>query len=105
MIEKEKMSVLRRSAETFRRSGSSGLVWDDRFLFGDEDQSNKGEDKTVDDFSELRSSKSMVFTTNNINCCSDPDIELPSKSKRGVTTIFKKSMSANAAKPSKLGRR
>ncbi|WOK93933.1 hypothetical protein Cni_G02634 [Canna indica] len=27
---------LQRSAQTFRRSGSSGLVWDERFLSGEE---------------------------------------------------------------------
>ncbi|KAJ6810858.1 uncharacterized protein M6B38_285330 [Iris pallida] len=34
------MAALQRSGETFRRSGSSGLVWEDRFLPGEMD-SNK----------------------------------------------------------------
>ncbi|BAF18111.1 hypothetical protein OsI_20837 [Oryza sativa Indica Group] len=29
------MAGLQRSSETFRRSGSSGLVWDDRHLSGE----------------------------------------------------------------------
>ncbi|XP_008811856.1 MAPK kinase substrate protein At1g80180-like [Phoenix dactylifera] len=39
---------LQRSKETFRRSGSSGLVWEDRFLPGEtnhqQETNNKGEE-------------------------------------------------------------
>ncbi|KAI4377136.1 hypothetical protein MLD38_014819 [Melastoma candidum] len=38
------MAVLRRSATSFRRQGSSGLVWDDRLLAGVLYQIKPGED-------------------------------------------------------------
>uniref|UniRef100_A0A6V7QTE0 MAPK kinase substrate protein At1g80180-like n=1 Tax=Ananas comosus var. bracteatus TaxID=296719 RepID=A0A6V7QTE0_ANACO len=36
------MAGLQRSSETFRRSGSSGLVWEDRFLPGEADSGGGG---------------------------------------------------------------
>uniref|UniRef100_A0A5B6YHK8 MAPK kinase substrate protein n=1 Tax=Davidia involucrata TaxID=16924 RepID=A0A5B6YHK8_DAVIN len=38
------MAGLQRSATSFRRQGSSGLVWDDRFLSGELNQINQKED-------------------------------------------------------------
>ncbi|PKA64690.1 Uncharacterized protein AXF42_Ash007437 [Apostasia shenzhenica] len=51
------MAGLQRSSETFRRSGSSGLVWEDRFLPGEMNKSEpKGEEA---DHKELGSSQSV----------------------------------------------
>jgi len=57
------MSRLKR-LETFRRSGSSGLVWDDRFFFSDGDELNKDESGIggrSEAFRELRTSRSTGF--------------------------------------------
>lgn len=44
-LDRGEMAGLQRSLATFRRSGSSGLVWDDAFLSsGDSDQKNKYEE-------------------------------------------------------------
>ncbi|WOL14014.1 hypothetical protein Cni_G22794 [Canna indica] len=52
------MAGLQRSATTFRRSGSSGLVWDERLFSGDLNQMKK-EEEAVDQVSELRHCKSV----------------------------------------------
>ncbi|CAL9081014.1 unnamed protein product [Musa textilis] len=52
------MAGLQRSATTFRRSGSSGVVWDERFFSGDLSRMRKEE--AAAEFSELRYSKSMA---------------------------------------------
>ncbi|XP_072966704.1 uncharacterized protein At1g15400-like [Typha angustifolia] len=39
------MAGLQRSSETFRRSGSSGLVWEDRFLSEELNQGKKGSEE------------------------------------------------------------
>ncbi|XVF88403.1 hypothetical protein PTKIN_Ptkin19aG0048500 [Pterospermum kingtungense] len=47
------MSGLQRSTTSFRRQGSSGLVWDDKFLSGDlnqmklDNQENRGSEATM----------------------------------------------------------
>ena len=112
--------MLKRSAETFRRSGSSGLVWDDRFFFGDGDEMNKDESAIGgrgDAFRELRTSRSTGFIGNktegcqsNYNdetCCVSPALEppLPQASKRVLRGIFRKSVSASSAKPSRTSSR
>ncbi|XP_038984665.1 MAPK kinase substrate protein At1g80180-like [Phoenix dactylifera] len=51
------MAGLQRSAQTFRRSGSSGLVWDERFLSGDLNQMKEEEEGL--EFRELRHSQSV----------------------------------------------
>ncbi|CAL9099732.1 unnamed protein product [Musa acuminata var. zebrina] len=52
------MAGLQRSAQTFRRSGSSGLVWDERFLSGDLNQQRK-EEEGGSEFRELRHAQSV----------------------------------------------
>ncbi|CAL9138244.1 unnamed protein product [Musa acuminata var. zebrina] len=52
------MAGLQRSVTTFRRSGSSGVVWDERFFSGDLSRMRKEE--AAAEFSELRHSKSMA---------------------------------------------
>lgn len=110
------MSVLTRSVATFRRTGSSGMVWDDRFLFGDEDQMSNneiGSDGRSDSFRELRLSRSTGFISNEMDRSQSNyndqttglEPSLPKASKRAVTGIFKKSMSPNAAKPPKVSSR
>jgi len=112
--------VLKRSAETFRRSGSSGLVWDDRFFFGDGDEMNKdesGTDGRGDAFREKRTSRSTGFIGSKMECCQSKyndetcclspalELPLPKASKRVLQGIFKKSVSANSAKPSRISSR
>lgn len=48
----EKMAGLQRSSTTFRRSGSSGLVWDERLMSEDHSQ-------VEPEFKELRHSRSV----------------------------------------------
>ncbi|ONK81016.1 uncharacterized protein A4U43_C01F24330 [Asparagus officinalis] len=57
------MVGLQRSAMTFRRSGSSGLVWGDRFFLDEQSQkSNKFKDKENDDeVREMKPSKDIRF--------------------------------------------
>lgn len=50
------MAGLQRSSETFRRSGSSGLVWEDRFLQDELKQPKKAEEGSP---GELRHSRSV----------------------------------------------
>lgn len=52
------MAGLQRSSETFRRSGSSGLVWEDRFLSDEMKQPKKAEDGEAKGRAELRHSRS-----------------------------------------------
>ncbi|MCL7021475.1 hypothetical protein MKW94_017851, partial [Papaver nudicaule] len=65
------MEGLQRSVTSFRRQGSSGLVWEDRFISGelnkkgepannqDDEKQKQGEEEGVVEFRELRSSKSV----------------------------------------------
>ncbi|CAD5186702.1 unnamed protein product [Musa acuminata subsp. malaccensis] len=60
------MAELQRSVTTFRRSGSSGLVWDERLFSGDLTQMKKKEKEEGEEeeggaaeFRELRHSKSV----------------------------------------------
>ncbi|THU52339.1 hypothetical protein C4D60_Mb10t02970 [Musa balbisiana] len=60
------MAELQRSVTTFRRSGSSGLVWDERLFSGDltqmkkkEKEEGKEEEGGAAEFRELRHSKSV----------------------------------------------
>ncbi|ONK66510.1 uncharacterized protein A4U43_C06F8940 [Asparagus officinalis] len=61
------MPGLRRS-QTFRSAGSSGLVWDDRLLFGGAEQINRDESGTDgNDFREPIFSQSVGFVSSKIN--------------------------------------
>lgn len=54
------MAGLQRSTISFRRQGSSGLVWNDRFLSGDLSKTNGNlEDKEMVEFRDLRPSRSV----------------------------------------------
>jgi len=53
------MAGLQRSATTFRRSGSSGLVWDERFLTEADAEAKAGDGAAEDPQPELRHSKSV----------------------------------------------
>ncbi|KAK9268928.1 hypothetical protein L1049_000693 [Liquidambar formosana] len=57
----ESMSGLQRSVTSFRRQGSSGLVWDDKFLSGELNQikQNDEQEKEKVEFRELRPSPSV----------------------------------------------
>ncbi|RWV90292.1 hypothetical protein GW17_00047521 [Ensete ventricosum] len=58
------MAGLQRSVATFRRSGSSGLVWDEKLLPGDLSRIKKKEEEGVAEFREerVRHSKTMGST-------------------------------------------
>ncbi|CAL9054146.1 uncharacterized protein At1g15400-like [Musa acuminata AAA Group] len=60
------MARLQRSVTTFRRSGSSGMVWDENFLPGDLSRIKKKEEEGVAGFKEetMGHSKSMGSTGN-----------------------------------------
>ncbi|CAN6441822.1 unnamed protein product [Victoria cruziana] len=49
-------AALQRSAVSFRRQGSSGLVWDDRFLSGELAQPRKSDASVGNDGTEIRES-------------------------------------------------
>ncbi|KAL5224055.1 hypothetical protein ABZP36_010694 [Zizania latifolia] len=53
------MAGLQRSGTTFRRSGSSGLVWDERFLTEDAETKGAAGDGTEEPQPELRHSRSV----------------------------------------------
>lgn len=53
------MAGLQRSSQTFRRSGSSGLVWDERLTSQDDDQSGPEDADAATDLKELRHSRSV----------------------------------------------
>ncbi|WOL08997.1 hypothetical protein Cni_G17750 [Canna indica] len=57
------MAELQRSVTTFRRSGSSGLVWDEKLFTEDmkkkEEEEEGGEEEAGAEFRELRHSKSV----------------------------------------------
>jgi len=66
------MPELQRSVATFRRSGSSGLVWDDTFFAEDRDPKNKDEredQEKEDEFREPRPSQSMGFARSGVMPC------------------------------------
>ncbi|CAN6194545.1 unnamed protein product [Urochloa humidicola] len=53
------MAGLQRSATTFRRSGSSGLVWDERFLTEADAEAKASDGATEEPQPELRHSRSV----------------------------------------------
>jgi len=54
------MAGFQRSTTSFRRQGSSGLVWDDRFLSGDLSKTRPNpKDKEMVEFRDLRPSRSV----------------------------------------------
>lgn len=57
------MAGLQRSATSFRRQGSSGLVWDDKFLSGDlkRDLRHREAAEKYDNKTELRASQSAMM--------------------------------------------
>ncbi|XP_010254356.1 PREDICTED: uncharacterized protein At1g15400 [Nelumbo nucifera] len=56
------MAGLQRSTISFRRQGSSGLVWEDRFLSGDLNQMKQKEEEAGVETRELTRSKSVGST-------------------------------------------
>uniref|UniRef100_A0ACD5W3F9 Uncharacterized protein n=1 Tax=Avena sativa TaxID=4498 RepID=A0ACD5W3F9_AVESA len=60
------MAELQRSSQTFRRSGSSGLIWEERFMSEDQNQRDQGATGEVEVSSlepkELRHSRSIGYT-------------------------------------------
>ncbi|KQK07263.1 uncharacterized protein At1g15400 [Brachypodium distachyon] len=57
------MAELQRSSQTFRRSGSSGLIWDEKLTSEDQNQRDQGATGEAEvnslDFKELRHSRSV----------------------------------------------
>ncbi|CAL4958526.1 unnamed protein product [Urochloa decumbens] len=52
------MAGLQRSSQTFRRSGSSGLVWEERLMSSQDSSQGEPEDRAME-FKELRHSRSV----------------------------------------------
>ena len=53
------MAGLQRSSQTFRRSGSSGLVWDERLMSSQDGNQGEPEGTGATEFKELRHSRSV----------------------------------------------
>lgn len=53
------MAGLQRSTTSFRRQGSSGLVWNDRFLSGDLSKMRPNQEDKEVEFRDLRPSRSI----------------------------------------------
>ncbi|XP_043700275.1 uncharacterized protein At1g15400-like [Telopea speciosissima] len=53
------MAGLQRSTISFRRQGSSGLVWDDKVLSGELAEMNKQKEEGTEEHRELRTSRSV----------------------------------------------
>lgn len=99
------MVVLQRSVATFRRSGSSGLVWDDRFLESLDQKTNivelQGDDNLVD-IRELRPSHSVRVShqSNKVEHShrsgASPGLPLPPSKSFGskIFTVIKRTTSA-----------
>ncbi|XP_052198660.1 uncharacterized protein At1g15400 [Diospyros lotus] len=100
------MEGLQRSAMSFRRQGSSGLVWDDRFLSGElnqvanpkkeEEAEDGGEDKLkveVESKEPTRSEQRYHRTAKDVAPTIDPPS--PKVSTCGFCTMFGKSHKPN----------
>ncbi|KAG1346195.1 MAPK kinase substrate protein [Cocos nucifera] len=102
---------LQRSNETFRRSGSSGLVWEDRFLPGEMNQrqqqqemNNKGEEGAGSRMERSRSN-GAGYRTGRVSPALDPPS--PRLSVCGFCGIFGKKPAgpAHTSKPNRRHRR
>ncbi|XP_030511331.1 MAPK kinase substrate protein At1g80180-like [Rhodamnia argentea] len=91
------MAGLQRSAKSFRRQGSSGLVWDDKFSSGDPlnqtERNHQQADQKVGRHRELRPSQSTgsIHTSHAVKVESPPrDPPSPRVSSCGLCGIFGK---------------
>ncbi|XP_074592320.1 MAPK kinase substrate protein At1g80180-like [Curcuma longa] len=102
------MAELQRSATTFRRSGSSGLVWDERFLSRDGDADAGGElrrsrtvgpttDRCRDDNDGGRGGGRQAFRANAVPAAADPPS--PDAHCGGLCGIFGKAKRHHRSKP------
>ncbi|CAI9100183.1 OLC1v1037124C1 [Oldenlandia corymbosa var. corymbosa] len=95
------MAGLQRSEMSFRRQGSSGLVWDDKFLSGELKKINTGTDdnKDTDQQEDNRkaATKSSAYKTVNVAPSYDP----PSPRVSGCCGMFGKPASSSSSKTQK----
>ncbi|XAR66921.1 hypothetical protein NMG60_11013301 [Bertholletia excelsa] len=103
------MEGLQRSAISFRRQGSSGLVWDDKFLSGelnkvqDEAEGNKTDSSEPNRAAAMqrnRSSRDQTYrTVKAVSPTADPPS--PKVSRCGFCSMFGKPVQAQKHKPAK----
>uniref|UniRef100_A0A0D9WDC9 Uncharacterized protein n=1 Tax=Leersia perrieri TaxID=77586 RepID=A0A0D9WDC9_9ORYZ len=83
------MAGLQRSSQTFRRSGSSGLVWDGRLMSEDQNQGDQRASGDAEagglESKELRYSRSVGSITTTQRRCSD-SVEISRSGNQGFRT-------------------
>ncbi|KAK7388713.1 hypothetical protein VNO78_23540 [Psophocarpus tetragonolobus] len=102
------MTELQRSVTSFRRQGSSGLVWDDKFIAGIENQEAKAnqnpQESGVGSTATLPRSRSAGARTNyrTVNVApSSVDPPSPKLRTCGFCSLFRKPVPAKPAKSKK----
>ncbi|KAF3447137.1 hypothetical protein FNV43_RR12317 [Rhamnella rubrinervis] len=88
------MATLQRSAFSFRRKGSSGVVWDDKFMNGEFRERDHHEGNA--EYRELRPCQSARTSFVGINELSGSNVNAAEPSSAGVN--FKRSFSTAAPK-------
>ncbi|KAJ9163127.1 hypothetical protein P3X46_022829 [Hevea brasiliensis] len=97
--------ILKRSATSFRRQGSSGLVWDDKFLSGELKQ-NKDNVKSTTRSSNgkmqrSRSEGGAIYRTVKVSSSPNDNVDPPSPKVSGCGCIFGKPVSTHQRKSCK----
>lgn len=96
------MTELQRSVTSFRRQGSSGLVWDDKFIAGiEKQQQESGDDGSSPSLQRSRSAGAPPYRTVNV-APQAMDPPSPKLATCGFCALFRKPVSA---KPNKSKRR
>ncbi|GFS42708.1 hypothetical protein Acr_00g0081240 [Actinidia rufa] len=81
------MAALQRSAVSFRRQGSSGVIWEDRFYSGDLNMMKRRQEQEANkEFGELRKCQSFGSTTARIEPSQLNEEQLNSLSCNGLPT-------------------
>ncbi|EEF37904.1 MAPK kinase substrate protein At1g80180 [Ricinus communis] len=87
---------LQRSTTSFRRQGSSGLVWDDKFLTGESHQNNeKAETSSNGKLQRSQSAGGVIYRTVKVSSSPNVDPPSPKVSGCGLCGIFGKPVSAS----------
>ncbi|XP_020231562.1 MAPK kinase substrate protein At1g80180 [Cajanus cajan] len=90
------MSELQRSVTSFRRQGSSGLVWDDKFISGLQKEQANEKEGSVGGLERSRSAGARPYRTVNVAVAA-PSVDPPSPklSTFAFCGLFRKSKKRN----------
>lgn len=98
------MAGLQRSEMSFRRQGSSGLVWDDKFLSGELRKLSTNKDDQQQEETKVDSKEPKTSAYRTVNVGPDYDPPSPKVSGCGVCGMFGKP-SASKSQKRRHGRR